>query len=89
MALDPERPIDWEKLAKEGAKDRMSAFMEMFRCGLIDGGTVIREPFVYVKITGGGSSIIDVKPEDYKITDAPKELPGVSDVDAPGSNKKP
>ena len=88
MALDPKRPIDWEKIAKEAATDRMRMFLELCRRGVIGGGTFIQTPFTYVKTAGGGSSIIDVKPEDYKITDAPKELPGVTDVDAPGSNKK-
>lgn len=50
-----------------------------------DGGTFIQQPFTYGKDHG---RVIDLKPGEYSVTDAPMELPGVVDVKTRGTDNK-
>jgi hypothetical protein len=52
---------------------------------LYSGKTILRQPIRYGDNTG---TVIDLKPEDYSVSDIPKELMGVVDVEDSGSNKQ-
>lgn len=43
---------------------------------------------IHYKPNPGTGPVVDLKPEDYRIVEIPKELPEASDVETPGPDKK-
>lgn len=59
--------VDWDSDARNPRNMRSQTF---------DGGTFIRHPVTYKEDRG---TVIDLKPGEYQVMDAPKELPGADE----------
>ena len=83
MVLDPKYTIDFNILSREMDQDRL-LFVNEVASLMYES---LNQPISIFRATGG-ENVINVGPEDYKITDAPKELAEVCNVNATGSGKK-
>jgi hypothetical protein len=81
---------DYESFAKEARRMQFQAALQLAKlCHMkFSGGTDIRCPIIYDTKTEGGGATIDIKPGEYEIVDAPKELPGVKNAITSGTDKK-
>lgn len=85
MAQDPKRPIDWHVISDTVLQHGERSIIEMIlRVAKYEMDKEFVSPIQYAP----AEPFIDLKPEDYTVADAPKELHGIQDVDAPGSDKK-